>query len=48
METDTFELIEEWIAKWDDLTDFDITPVIDSPTKSDQQGGAADNTSKYR
>jgi hypothetical protein len=36
METDRFELIEEWIAKWDDLTDFEVVPVIDSPTKSAQ------------
>ena len=33
MEADRFELIEEWIAKWDDLTHFEVVSVIDSPTK---------------
>ena len=33
MEADRFELIEEWITKWDDLTDFEVVSVQDSPTK---------------
>ena len=36
MEADRFKLIEEWIAKWDDLTDFEVVSVIDSPTKDAQ------------
>ncbi len=39
METDRFELIEEWIAKWDDITDFEVISVQDSPTKTANQGG---------
>ena len=39
MEADRFELIEEWIAKWDDLTEFEVVSVQDSPTKATQQGG---------
>ena len=36
MEADRFELIEEWITKWDDLTDFEVVSVLDSPTKDAQ------------
>jgi hypothetical protein len=36
MEADRFELIEEWIAKWDDLTEFEVVSVQDSPTKAAQ------------
>jgi hypothetical protein len=39
MEADRFELIEEWIAKWNDLTEFEVVSVQDSPTKAAQQGG---------
>ena len=39
MEADKFELIEEWTAKWDDLIEFEIVSVQDSPTKVAQQGG---------
>ena len=39
MEADKFKLIEEWIAKWDDLTEFEVVSVQDSPTKAAQQGG---------
>jgi hypothetical protein len=38
MEADRFELIEEWICKWDDLIEFEIVSVQDSPTKAAQQG----------
>jgi hypothetical protein len=39
MEADRFELIEEWIARWDDLIEFEIVSVQDSPTKAAQQDG---------
>jgi hypothetical protein len=39
MAADRFELIEEWITKWDDLMEFEIVSVQDSPTKDAQQGG---------
>lgn len=39
MEADRFELIEEWIAEWDDLIEFEIVSVQDSPTKVAQPGG---------
>ncbi len=39
MEADKFELIEEWIAKWNDLIEFEVVSVQDSPTKTTQQGG---------
>jgi hypothetical protein len=39
MEADRFELFEEWIAKWDDLIEFEIVSVQDSPTKAAQQDG---------
>ena len=42
METDRYELFREWIAKWNDITDFEIIPVQDSPTKNPLQGGSAD------
>lgn len=34
METEKFDLIVELISNWDDLTDFEIIPVKDSPTRS--------------
>jgi len=39
MEADRFELMEEWIAKWVDLIEFEVVSVQDSPTKAAQQGG---------
>jgi hypothetical protein len=39
MEADRFELIEEWVAKWGDLVEFEIISVQNSPTKAAQQGG---------
>ena len=31
METDNFDLFEQWTANWDDLMEFEIVPVITSP-----------------
>lgn len=39
MEADRIELIEEWIAKWDDIIEFEVVSVQDSQTKAAQQGG---------
>jgi hypothetical protein len=39
MEADKFELMEEWIAKWDDLIEFEVVSVQDSPTKVAQLCG---------
>ena len=36
MEADKIELFDEWISNWNDLTDFEIIPVEDSPTKAVQ------------
>ena len=30
MECDRRELLDEWIARWDDLVDFEVVPVITS------------------
>jgi hypothetical protein len=30
METDNFELFEEWIANWNDLANFEVIPVMTS------------------
>lgn len=30
MECDRRELLDEWIARWDDLVDFEVIPVITS------------------
>lgn len=30
MESKSLELLQEWIANWDDLADFEIVPVISS------------------
>ena len=33
METENEELFDVWTAKWSDLVDFEVVPVIPSPTK---------------
>ncbi len=33
METDAPELFNLWVEKWSDLVEFEIIPVLDSPTK---------------
>ena len=40
MEATDEEVFHAWTAKWDDLVDFEIIEVIDSPTKAAQQGGS--------
>lgn len=30
METDDFQLFDEWTSRWNDLTDFEIIPVMTS------------------
>lgn len=35
METQDYSLFKKWTIHWDDLTDFDIIELIDSPTKVD-------------
>ena len=35
METEQQVLFESWMALWDDLVDFEVIPVRDSPTKTD-------------
>jgi hypothetical protein len=42
METEKFDLTDEWILNWDDLTDFEIIPVKDSPTKAAQKCDATE------
>lgn len=34
MKTDRAELFKYWIEKWSDLVDFEVVPVIQSPTKT--------------
>ena len=34
MATDRYELFAEWISRWQDLVDFEIVPVQDSPSKT--------------
>jgi len=33
MEAGNIELFDKWISNWNDLTNFEIIPVEDSPTK---------------
>lgn len=34
MATDRRELFDGWISRWQDLVDFEIVPVADSPTQT--------------
>ena len=36
METDDLKLLEEWIANWSDLVEFEIYPVISSDEASER------------
>ena len=38
METDKAVLFETWFPNWNDLIDFEVIPVLDSPTKTARQG----------
>ena len=42
METDNESLFDDWIENWDDLVDFEVIPIQDSPTKSTRQSATAD------
>ena len=42
METENFDLFDKWISNWNDLTDFEIIPVEDSPTKATPKGDATE------
>lgn len=33
METEDSKFFDEWTERWDDLIDFEVVPVTDSPTK---------------
>jgi Protein of unknown function (DUF3303) len=39
METDEPRLLDEWVAAWSDLVDFEIVPVISSAEAADQVRG---------
>ena len=41
METDDPRLLEEWIANWSDLADFEIVPVIGSAEAAERVGESA-------
>lgn len=43
MEATAPEVFPAWTAKWDDLVDFEIAEVIDSPTKVACRGGTTDS-----
>lgn len=34
METESSQLFEEWFARWNDLIEFEVVPVEDSPTQN--------------
>ena len=34
METESPQLFEEWFARWNDLIEFEVVPVEDSPTQN--------------
>ena len=36
MECEDRRLLEEWIARWSDLTDFEVVPVITSPEAAER------------
>jgi hypothetical protein len=36
MECEDHRLLEEWIARWSDLTDFEVVPVITSPEAAER------------
>ena len=42
MKTDHADLFKPWIEKWNDLVDFEIVPVIQSPTTMPDKGMQCD------
>jgi hypothetical protein len=42
MDTEKFDLFDKWISNWNDLTDFEIIPVENSPTKTTPKGDATE------
>ena len=42
METENIDLFDDWISNWNDLTDFEIIPVEDSPKKPTPKGDATE------
>jgi Protein of unknown function (DUF3303) len=36
METDNYQLLEEWLANWSDLVDFEVYPVMTSKEAVDK------------
>ena len=41
-ETEKFELFAKWISNWNDLTDFEINPVENSPAKAAPKNDATE------
>jgi hypothetical protein len=41
METEKFDIFNELISNWNDLTGFEIIPVEDSPKKTDPKSDVA-------
>jgi len=41
METADEELLDEWVAAWDDLVDFEIVPVVTSAEAAARVSGSA-------
>ena len=39
METETPELLDEWIARWSDLVAFEVVPVVSSAEAAEQMTG---------
>ena len=44
METDDVRLFDEWIARWSDLADFEVVPVIGSAEAAARVRGSADGS----
>lgn len=38
METEQFELFQQWTEQWDDLTHFEIIEIKEKPTQKEQVG----------
>jgi len=42
METDDRRLLDDWMARWSDLAEFEVVPVITSPEAADRVLGGSD------